>query len=340
VSPPDSSDGVGRLHLATAPFTQSGLSTRRLMGEVLLGTVPVLAVAAWTFGAAALLVTASAVLGACGSEWAVATRARRLGSLRDGSALLTGVLLALTLPPAVPLWMAFLGGASAILLGKAIWGGLGGNLFNPALVGRAFLQAAFPTALTTWTEPGRGFFQLPVTTLAPPLLHGDIDAVTTATPLSLAKFDGVVTSAGPLFTGHVAGSLGETSALVLIAVGLVLGLRRVFDWRLPVATLLSVAVFGAALHVALPESAPPATFLLLSGGLLFGAVFMVTDPVTTPITPRGAWIFGAGVGLLVVLIRLYGGLAEGVMYAILLMNAVTPLVNAWTQPRLFGGGRS
>jgi len=332
-------EGAGRLHLATAPFAQSGLSTRRLMAEVLLGTVPVIAVATWTFGATALLVTAASALGACGSEWALVTRARRLGSLRDGSALLTGVLLALTLPPSVPLWMAFLGGAVAIVLGKVIWGGLGGNLFNPALVGRAFLQAAFPTALTTWTEPGRGFWQLPPTTLAPPLFQADVDAVTTATPLALSKFEHVVTSAWPLLTGQVAGSLGETSGLVLIAVGLVLALRRVFDWRLPVATLASVAALGSVLHLAQPESAPPATFLLLSGGLLFGAVFMVTDPVTTPITPRGAWIFGFGVGALVVLIRLYGGLAEGVMYAILLMNALTPHVNAWTQPRIFGGGR-
>ena len=167
-----------------------------------------------------------------------------------------------------------------------------------------------------------------------------MDAVTTATPLALAKFDEIVTAAGPLLSGQVAGSLGETSAYVLLAVGLVLGLRRVFDWRLPVATLLSVGVLGGALHLALPESAPPASFLLLSGGLLFGAVFMVTDPVTTPITPRGAWIFGVGVGLLVVLIRLYGGLAEGVMYAILLMNSATPLINRATQPRIFGGGRT
>ncbi len=140
----------------------------------------------------------------------------------------------------------------------------------------------------------------------------------------------------PLLVGNVAGSLGETAGLLLLVCGIWLGVRRIFDWRLPVSTLLSVAIFGSILYF-FGNDFPNPLFMLSSGGLLFGTVFMVTDPVTTPVTPRGAWIFGIGVGLIVVLIRLFGGLPEGVMYSILLMNAATPLINRYTQPRVFGG---
>ena len=325
-----------RLGLATAPFVRAGLSTRRLMGELLLATLPVVVVAARTFGLAAILLVLASSAGAVLAERLLQRGDERYGTLLDGSGLLTGVLLALTLPPSLPLWMAFLGGAVAIALGKAIWGGLGGNLFNPALVGRAFLQAAFPTALTTWQPPGGSFFSLPSGTLALPFT-GAVDAVTSATPLALSKFDQQLTGLDALMLGDRAGCLGETNGLVLLLVGAFLLARRAFDWRLPFSTLLSVAAFSGLLHLWRPDSAPPPGFMLLAGGLLFGAVFMVTDPVTTPITPKGAWIFGLGVGLLVVLIRLWGGLVEGVMYAILLMNAATPLINRWTQPRVFGG---
>jgi electron transport complex protein RnfD len=168
------------------------------------------------------------------------------------------------------------------------------------------------------------------------LLSAEVDAVSTATPLGLAKFENQIAEIGSLFFGNISGSLGETSAVLLLLLGLWLGARRIFDWRLPVSTLLSVAILSGILHYLSPESNPPPTFMLFSGGLLFGAVFMVTDPVTTPTTPRGAWIFGIGVGVLVVLIRLFGGLPEGVMYAILLMNAATPHINRYTQRRPFG----
>jgi len=312
------------------------------MFEVLFVSLAAAASAVYFFGLCAILVILAATAGAVLTEWVTMGKghgAGRLGTLRDGSALLTGVLLALTLPPSIPLWIAFLGGVVAIGLGKAIWGGLGQNIFNPALVGRAFLQASFPTVITTWTEPGQGFFQLPSSTLAWPLMKDTtvaIDVVATATPLGMAKFDKVITPAEPLLIGNVAGSLGETAGLLLLVCGIWLGVRRIFDWRLPVATLVSVAVFGSILYFA-SHDYPNPVFMLCSGGLLFGTVFMVTDPVTTPVTPRGAWIFGIGVGLLVVLIRLFGGLPEGVMYSILLMNAATPLINRYTQPRVFGG---
>jgi electron transport complex protein RnfD len=306
------------------------------MGEVLLATLPLIVAAAWSFGLAALLVVVATVAGATLTERLFTPASSHFGSLLDGSGPLTGVLLALTLPPSIPLWMAFLGGAIAIALGKVIWGGLGANLFNPALVGRAFLQAAFPGALTTWQPPGGGFFALPSGTFAAPLMKAT-DVVTTATPLALSKFDNEVTGLGALLLGDRAGCLGETNGLLLLIVGLILALRRAFDWRLPLSTLVAVAALSGVLHLWRPETLPSPGFMLLAGGLLFGAIFMVTDPVTTPITPRGAWIFGLGVGLLVVLIRLFGGLAEGVMYAILLMNAATPLINRWTQPKVFGG---
>ena len=323
-----------KLQIATAPFLHRGLSTRRLMWEVLACAGAVVAAATWFFGVTALLLVLAASLGAVITEWTFMTERRGLGSLADGSALLTGVLLALTLPPATPLWMAFLGGAVGIGLGKVIWGGLGQNLFNPALVGRAFLQASFPAVLTTWTAPLAGLTALEPSTLAAPLMH--VDVTTTATPLGLAKFEGQITDLLPLLVGNTAGSLGETAGLLLIACGIWLAVRRVFEWRLLVSSLLSVFALSGLLYLFGPEGSPPPLFMICSGGLLFGAVFMVTDPVTTPLTPRGACIFGTGFGLLVVLIRIFGGLPEGVMYSILLMNAVTPLINRYTQPRQFG----
>jgi electron transport complex protein RnfD len=238
--------------------------------------------------------------------------------------------------------MAFLGGVVAAGLGKLVWGGLGQNLFNPALVGRTFLSAAFPSAMTTWSAPGdaHGFFHVHATNLAPPFLHVEPDALTAATPLGLMRFQHQATGAEPLALGGVAGSLGETSAVLILLGGVYLALRRDIDWRVPVGILLAVALFTGSLHLVDPVRYPGALFSLFSGGLLFGAVFMATDPVTSPLTPRGTWIFALGIGALVVLIRNFGGFPEGVMYAILLMNAATPLIERYTQPRVFGrGGR-
>jgi electron transport complex protein RnfD len=325
------------LVITTSPFVRESITTPRIMFEVLAAALVVLLASCWYFGIGALLVVGTATLGAVGTEW-MFTRAERPSPLGDWSAVLTGVLLGLTLPPAIPLWMAFLGGVAAIGLGKLIWGGLGQNIFNPALVGRAFLQASFPTSITTWSAPVApgGFFHLPASLFAPPLMHPQVDVVSAATPLGLAKFEQQITGFPSLFFGGTAGSLGETSALLLILCGVFLVVRRLCDWRLPVSIVLTVAAFSGILHLLTPETCPPPTFMLFSGSLLFGAVFMATDPVTTPTPARGAWIFGFGVGVLVVLIRLYGGLPEGVMYAILLMNAATPHINRATQPKPFG----
>ena len=331
-------DRSPRLLVQTAPFLREGVTTPRLMLDVILAACAVLAVSVWYFGISALLVTATATLGTIGTEWVVSKTQPRSRTLKDGSAILTGILLGLTLPPGFPLWMAFLGGIIAISLGKVIWGGLGHNLFNPALVGRAFLQAAFPTAITTWSPP-TGLASIHASNFAVPFFQAPPDVVTTATPLNFMKFAHQFAPAMDLFRGNVAGSLGETSAAVILLAGVVLVVRRTFDWRIPASILLTVGVFSGIMHLVNPERYPSALFMLFSGGLMFGAVFMATDPVTSPIAPRGAWLFGMGIGVLVVLIRLWGGLPEGVMYAILIMNAVSPLIERSTQSRAFGYGR-
>ncbi|MBK8975597.1 MAG: RnfABCDGE type electron transport complex subunit D [Planctomycetes bacterium] len=333
------------LVVQTAPFLHAALSTPRLMREVALAAVPVLAAATWFFGITALLVVGAATLGAVGAERTFGPRSATLPrgrSLRDFSAVLTGILLGLTLPPGIPLWMAFVGGAVSICLGKLVWGGLGHNLFNPALVGRAFLQAAFPTTLTAWVPHTNGdeLLVLRSSTFAWPLMQAHIDGLTAATPLARLKFEGHTEAWDALLLGNISGSLGETSAIVLIVCGLVLVWRRAFDWRIPAAILLTVAVVSGVLWGIDSTRYGSPLFMLLSGGLLFGTVFMATDPVSSPATPRGAWIFGIGVGVLVVLIRVWGGLPEGVMYAILLMNAATPLIERIAQPRPFGRGRT
>lgn len=323
--------GEPELVLTTPPFLRQGETTPWIMGQVLVALVPVVGAAVYYFGLSALAVTAASLSGCLLTEalWGRGVA----GSLRDLSGVVTGVLLAMTLPPGFPLWMAFLGGMFAAGVGKVLWGGLGQNLFNPALLGRAFLQAAFPTAITTWSPPGGG---IRAGNLAAPLHAASADTVTAATPLALMKFQHAPTKLLPLVTGNTAGSLGETCGLLILLAGVYMAARRILDWRIPVSILLAAALCAALFHLVDPRRYPSPVFTVFSGGLLLGAVFMATDPVTSPTTPLGSWLFGAGIGLLVVLIRLFGGLPEGVMYAILFMNAVTPLLNRVTQPRVYG----
>ncbi len=324
-----------RLLVTASPQLPGTASTPRIMWNVVGSLMPVVAVAIYFFGPSAFLVIAAATLGAMLPERIFGRR----HSLWDGSAAITGILLGLTLPPGLPLWMAFLGGFFGIAFGKLVFGGLGQNPFNPALLGRAFLQAAFPVAITTWPLPVRGnWWDLAGDTFAWPLMSPRPDTATGATPLGLMKFEDRTTDLGDLFMGTTGGSLGETSAIVILICGGYLALRNYLNWRVPVGIFATVAAFSAVLHL-VDETYPGALAMLLSGGLVLGAVYMATDTVTSPVTHRGCWIFAFGIGFLVVVIRVWGGLAEGVMYAILLMNALVPFLNRATQPRVFGARR-
>jgi Na+-translocating ferredoxin:NAD+ oxidoreductase subunit D len=303
-----------QLELRAAPHLRSADSTERIMWTVVATLLPLVAASYWFFGWRALAVIVAATAGAMITERLTGPG----GALRDGSAAITGILLGLTLPSGLALWMAALGGAFGIGFGKVIFGGLGQNVFNPALLGRAFLMAAFPVALTTW-----------------PAVRG-VDGVTAATPLGLMKFEGEVSALGPLFFGNTGGSLGETSALLILLGGGYLAWKNYLNWRIPVSIFATVALMAALFNAIDPVRYPGPLFMLLSGGLMLGAVYMATDMVTSPLTHSGAWIFGIGIGVLVVLIRLWGGLPEGVMYAILFMNALVPFINRWTRPRVFG----
>ncbi len=307
------------------------------MFQVVLALVPVIGAAFFFFGLSAILLCATTVLACFVAESLFTPTRPRSRTLFDGSALITGLLLALTLPPGFPLWMAFVGGFVGIVIGKIIWGGLGQNLFNPALVGRAFLQAAFPSAITTWSPPDGRYMAVRGTNLAFPFLQGEsIDAVTSATPLANMKFQHEPTELMSLMLGNTGGSLGETAGLIILIAGVYMASRRLFNWHIPVAILTATTVLSAVFFLVDPVLYPSPLHMIFSGGLLLGAVFMATDPVTSPFTNRGCWIFGAGIGILVVLIRIFGGLPEGVMYAILLMNAVTPLINRVTRQRVYG----
>lgn len=336
MTPDDPAGGGGAaadLGIAPSPHIRSPDSTPRIMWTVVATLVPVVAASYWLFGLAALLVIAAATVGAVVTEWAFEDRR----AVADGSGVITGVLLGLTLPAGIPLWMAALGGAFGIGFGKLIFGGLGQNVFNPALLGRAFLQASFPTAITTWPVAEVGRATVYRSNLALPLLQPpEIDAATAATPLGLMKFEGEITDLGPLLMGSTGGSLGETAGLVILVCGGYLALKGYLDWRIPVSIFATVAALSGVLHLIDPAAYPGPLFMLFSGGLILGAVYMATDMVTSPVTASGAWLFGIGIGVITVLIRIWGGLPEGVMYAILFMNALVPFLDRVTLPTPFG----
>ncbi len=323
-----------KLRVLPSPLLKQPNTSARVMRDVIYALLPATVAGVWLFGVGALLVLLGAIAGTIWGEYVFSPVAERKIRLGDSSALLTGLLLGLSLPPTLPIWMAVLGGLVAIGLGKIIWGGLGHNFFNPALVGRAFLLATFPAAMTNWNAPA-GLATIYQSNLAWPFLQGNYDMITSATPLGLMKFQHHSTAFSNLIFGNTGGCLGETSALLLLLGGGYLLIRRAIDWRIPAGIFLSVIVFSGILWL-INTKYPDPIFALSSGSLMLGAIYMATDPVTSPLTPRGAWIFASGIGFLIVLIRVFGGFPEGVMYAILLMNAVTPLLDRITQPRMFG----
>lgn len=319
------------LYLSSSPHIHSGDTTEKIMRLVIYALLPATLVSLYFFGIPALSVLLICTFGCVGFE-ALACKLMKLPlSIKDGSGALTGILLALNLPPTTPWWISLLGAAIAILIGKMIYGGLGYNPFNPALVARVVLLISFPVQMTKWTAPA-------------PLTKG-IDAVTAATPLGEMKNAVMLTGKLPematadfinYFTGNMAGCLGEVSALALLAGGLFLLVKKVISWHIPVSFLGTVVVIGGIFWLVDASRYPNPLFHLLTGGLILGAFFMATDMVTSPVTYKGMLIFGCGCGLLTVLIRLFGGYPEGVSFAILLMNAATPLIDRYTRPKIYG----
>lgn len=337
-----------RVEIRSAPHIQADSGVAKIMRNVVGSLLPICAFWIYQYGLSALALIVVVTGGCLLAETWFVRQGQQSGDLKDWSATITGLLLALTLPPGFPLWMGAVAGFIAIALGKAIFGGIGHNLFNPALVGRAFVQAAFPVAIATYTPsflPGR-FGEFIPSSLALPFmtpadtgawLHAaQLDALAGATPLAKWKFEGVLAESLDLLTslsGHMA--VGPSPLLVLVC-GAYLAVRRFMDWRIPLAVLGSAAALATVLYALDPKHYPSPFFMLFSGGLVLGAVYMATDMVTSPVTPKGMWLYGALIGVLTVAIRYSGGLPEGVMYAILIGNAATPLIERVTQPVAFG----
>jgi len=328
------------LQIHTSPHVLSGASVDVIMRNVVFALLPVVAFAVYAFGLAALLTIGVATLSCVATEHLLARLGGGASTVRDWSVIITGLLYGLTLPPALPLWMVVVGGVIGVAMGKAMFGGLGYNAFNPALVGRAFLQAAFPVAMTSWTpafDPAR-FSSVPGSSFTIPFAAPVYDGSSGATPLSLMKFDHRLTDTADLLLGLTSGSAGETCAVLILLGGIYLAARNMLNWRIPAAILATVALSSWGFHLLDPARYPPATFMLFSGGLMLGAMFMATDMVASPITGAGCVVYGILIGLLVVVIRLWGGMPEGVMYAILLANAVSPHIDGLIRPRVFGTG--
>jgi electron transport complex protein RnfD len=307
------------LIVSSSPHLHSDNSVSTAMRDVLIALTPALIASLYFFRFAAAKVILTCVFVAVISEVIAQKIMKKEVTVDDYSAVVTGLLLAFCLPATIPWWMAAVGAVVAIIIGKQLFGGLGNNIFNPALVGRAVLLASWPVAMTNWVNP--------------------LDGVTTATPLGMLK-EGTAAqlpSLGQLFIGNVGGSLGETCALALLLGAIYLLYKGHIDWRIPFSYIGTVFVLTAIIGVFKGEGLWYPLYHLLAGGLILGAFFMATDWVTSPLTKKGKFIFGLGCGLLTVVIRLQGGYPEGVCYSILLMNMVTPLIDRYTKPRVFGG---
>jgi electron transport complex protein RnfD len=323
------------LHVAPGPHAQdASFTTQRMMRDVLIALTPILAVASVYFTWALWAQIGLCVGGCLAAEILFTWLRRRPLQVRDLSAVVTGVILALSLPGTCPWFVSLIASGVAIGIGKMIFGGLGFNLFNPAMVGRAFVMLSF-----AWALGATAYVPSDARSEASPAMWrgGSSDVISQATPMTAAYKEGKAFPLWRLLIGNTNGSLGETSALACLLGGLFLCWRRVASWRIPLGVILSAGVIAGILNLCDLDASWTALHHLLGGALLFGAFFIATDPVTSPITPKGKFIFGLGIGALVMLMRTLSAYPEGVMFAVLLMNAVTPLINRWTVPKPFGG---
>lgn len=326
---------MNKLIVSPSPHVHSGDSVQKNMYGVLLALVPALAASVWFFGLGALIVTLTSVLACVLFEHLIQKYLlKKQSTIMDGSAAVTGLLLAFNLPTNIPLGLIVIGAAIAIGMGKMSFGGLGQNPFNPALVGRVFLLISFPVQMTSWPVPiaARGAY---------------IDAVTGPTPLSVVKeglsagrpfseLTAEIPSYLNLFMGQMGGSAGEMAGVaLLLGLGYML-IKKIVTWHIPVAVVGSIAVFTGILHLSDPQAYASPLFHLLTGGVLLGAFFMATDYASSPMSKRGMLLYGAGIGIITVLIRIYGSYPEGVSFAILIMNAFTPLIDKYIKPKRFG----
>ena len=319
--------------ISPSPHVHGGDSIEKNMYGVLIALVPTFIFSIVFFGLGAILVTLTSVVACLVFEYVIQKYLmKQRPTIWDGSAIITGVLLAFNLPSSLPLWIVVIGALVAIGIGKMSFGGLGNNIFNPALVGRVFLLISFPVQMTTWPVPN-GF--------------ATADAVTGATPLALVKeavkngqavgdaLSSAGFSTGNLILGNMGGSLGEVAAIGLLLGFAYMLIRKIISWHIPVAIFATVIVFSGVLNLADPAQFAGPVFHLFTGGLMLGAIFMATDYVTSPMTHKGMLIYGVGIGLLTVIIRVFGAYPEGMSFAILIMNGFTPLINRYCKPRRF-----
>ncbi|MBN1436236.1 MAG: RnfABCDGE type electron transport complex subunit D [Sedimentisphaerales bacterium] len=340
------------LMVSSSPHLAEAGTSKRIMFEVVIGMLPAVAMSVYLFLDYAAVVLISSVLACVVTEWIFNAVRKRPQTTGDGSAIVTGLILGLSLPPSLPWWAVVLGAVVAMGVGKMVFGGLGSNIFNPAMVGRAFLMACFGMMMTTWTIP-----LLQQETIINEDGTEEVVAITQATPLGQAK--AAIRAAADdeknnidrntcytievdgqwkdMFMGNISGSLGETSTLCWLVGGLFLLFRRTITYHIPLAILATVTFISAIVWMINPDVYANPMVHLSGGGLMMCAFFIATDPVTCPLSKLGRVIFGIGIGALVMLIRLVGGYPEGVMYAVLLMNSVTPLLDRWTRPTPLGG---
>ena len=314
------------LYVSPSPHIHGGDSISKNMYGVLIALIPAFLVSLYCFGLGALIVTATSVLACVIFEYLIQRfLMKKEPTLCDGSAILTGVLLAFNVPSNLPIWIILIGALAAIGIGKVSFGGLGNNIFNPALVGRVFLLISFPAQMTTWPVPD--VFPMTYT-----------DAETGATILSSLHEGGAPLPAMvDMLIGRIGGSLGEVSAIALLLGFAFMLWKKIITWHIPVSILATVFVFTGILYLVNPTVYVNPFIHLLSGGLLLGSIFMATDYVTSPMSKNGMIVYGIGIGLLTAVIRIFGSYPEGMSFAILIMNAFTPLINSYIKPKHFGG---